>query len=224
MPRFHLTLALLGLCLVPAAAWAEEPGFIVVQGSGVVEVAPDTAEVAIGVETRGRTAAEAIDANSVAMERVVADAVRAGIERKDIRTAALSLSNYEEAGARRFRAFNMARVRVRGLARLGAVLRDLVGSGANEIRGIHFSVQDPAPHFAQARRQAVEDARKRAEVLAEAAGQRLGPIMEIADQTYGDAGVVARAEAPMRAAANVPVEPGQIAMRAGVQIKWRLAP
>ena len=115
----------------------------------------------------------------------------------------------------------MVRVKLRDLARLGAVVRDLVGSGANEIRGIHFSVQNPTPHFVQARRQAVEDARRRAETLAEAAGQRLGPIVEITDQTYADPGV--RTEAAMQRT-NVPVEPGQIAMRAGVQIKWRLAP
>jgi uncharacterized protein YggE len=223
MRKFHLTPIALALCLAGAApaGAADEPGLIVVQGSGIVEVAPDTAEIAIGVDTRARTAVEAIDGNSAAMERVVADAVRAGIERKDIRTALLSLTGYEDNGAKRFRATNMVRVQLRDLSRLGAVVRDLVGSGANEIRGISFSTRDPAPHFVQARRQAVEDARKRAETLAEAAGQRLGQIVEITDQTYSDPGI--RAEAAMQRT-NVPVEPGQIAMRAGVQIKWRLAP
>ena len=222
MRKCPLILALLGLCLVQAhPAAANEPGLLVVQGSGIVEVAPDMAEIAIGVETKGRTATEAIDGNSAAVERVVADAVRAGIERRDIRTAVLYLTNYEDNGAKRFRAVNMVRVKLRDLARLGAVVRDLVGSGANEIRGIGFSTQNPAPHFVQARRQAVEDARKRAETLAEAAGQRLGQIVEITDQTYSDPGI--RAEAAMQRT-SVPVEPGQVAMRAGVQIKWRLAP
>jgi hypothetical protein len=222
MRKLPLILALLGLCLVPARpAGAQEPGLIVVQGSGVVEVAPDMAEIAIGVETKARTAVEVIDANSAAMERVIADAVRAGIERKDIRTAVLHLTPYEESRERHFQAFNMVRVQVRDLPRLGAVVRDLVGSGANELRGIRFSVQNQTPHFVQARRQAVEDARRRAETLAEAAGLRLGPIVEMTDQTYGDQGVVAQAAAQRT---NVPVEPGQIAMRAGVQVKWRLAP
>ena len=94
MRKFHLTLVLLGLCLAQAGPAGAEAGLIVVQGSGIVEVAPDMAEIAIGVETRGRTAVEAIDGNSAAMERVVADAVRAGIDRKDIRTAVLYLTNY----------------------------------------------------------------------------------------------------------------------------------
>jgi hypothetical protein len=222
MRKLPLILAVLGLYLVQAfPAGAAEPGLILVQGSGAVEVVPDTAEILIGVETRARTPAEAIDGNSAAMERVIADAVRAGIARKDIRTAVLALTSYEDSRVRWYRADNLARLQLRELPRLGAVVRDLVGSGANEIRGIRFSTAEPGPYLEQARRQAVEDARRRAEILAAAAGQKLGEIVEITDQTYGDPGIVAQAAAQRT---NVPVEPGQMAIRAGVQIKWRLAP
>jgi uncharacterized protein YggE len=223
MARHRMTAALAALGFALAApAGAAEPGMIVVQGSGIVETSPDQAEVLFGVETRAATPAEAIDANAAAMERVIAEAVKAGVDRKDIRTAVLSLTNYEETRTKRYLAANIARVQVRDLARLGTILRDLVGSGANELRGVRFSVAKPAPYFDQARRQAVEDAKKRAETLAEAAGQRLGAIVEMTDQTWNDPGVVAEARAMQRA--NVPVESGQIAMRASVQVKWRIAP
>jgi uncharacterized protein YggE len=155
------------------------------------------------------------------MERVVADAVRANVARTDIRTAFLTLTTYEDTKlGRMYRADNFARVRVRDLARIGAVVRDLVASGANEMRGIRFSTADPSPHLERARRQAVEDARRKAETLATAAGRKLGDLVEITDQTYDDPGIVAQAAQRT----NVPIEPGQMAIRASVQMKWLLAP
>lgn len=219
------TLALAGAILAGEAWAAAEGGIVVVQGSGVVEVAPDIADIVIGVDIEDATPAGAIDANSAAMSRVVADAKRAGIEDRDIQTSALQLSPYskDDRGKEliRYRAVNTVRVRVRDIARLGAVMRDLVGSGANRMQGLRFSTADPMPHLDQARRQAVADARRRATLLAEAAGARLGPIAEITESTWNDPGVVTQASAMRQA---VPVEPGQLGLRATVQIKWRLEP
>jgi uncharacterized protein YggE len=216
-------IALAGWISPTFAQPAPEQGTISVRGTGAVEVAPDVAEILIGVRNEGHNAAEAIDGNSEAMKRVVDDAKRAGIDARDIQTSFLNLTQFRDSkNILRFAAVNTVRIRVRDLSRLGSVSRSLVGSGANEIRGIRFSTANPKPHLDRARQQAVEDGRRRAEVLAEAAGRRLGDILEITEQTYDDPGVVsmARAAAP----ADIPTEPGQIAFRASVQIKWRLAP
>jgi uncharacterized protein YggE len=218
-----LVLAVAGL-LGPAQA-APEAGVVAVQGSGIVEVVPDIADITIGVDNEDATAAAAIDANAAAMARVVADAKRAGIGERDIQTSVLQLSPYakDDRGKEliRYRAVNTVRIRVRDLSRMGAVMRDLVGSGTNRIQGIRFSIANPTPHLDQARRQAVADAKRRAELLAEAAGARLGPIVELTESTWGDSGVVTEARAMRQA---VPVEPGQLALQATVQIKWHLAP
>lgn len=222
---FGVMLALTGAVFAGVAQAASEPGMIAVQGSGVVEVVPDIADIAIGVDTEDAMPAGAIDANSAAMSRVVADAKRAGVEDRDIQTSVLQLNPYsrDDRGKEiiRYRAVNTVRVRVRDVARLGGVLRDLVTSGANRIQGVRFSTANPMPHLDQARRQAVADAKRRAELLAEAAGTRLGPIAEIVETTWNDPGVVTEARAMRQA---VPIEPGQLALRATVQIKWRLEP
>lgn len=222
---FCVMLALAGAVFAGEVRAAPEVGIIVVQGSGVVEVVPDVADIALGVDTEDATPAGAIDANSAAMSRVVADAKRAGVEDRDIQTNALQLTPYskDDRGKEiiRYQAVNTVRVRVRDVSRLGAVMRDLVGSGANRVHGVRFSTANPMPHLDQARRQAVADAKRRAALLAEAAGARLGPIAEITESTWNDPGIVTEARAMRQA---VPVEPGQLALRATVQIKWRLEP
>lgn len=61
------------------------------------------------------------------------------------------------------------------------LLVDVVAAGANEIEGVDFDVTTKASLRAEARRQAVAAARNKAELYAEAAGARLGPVLHIDD-------------------------------------------
>jgi uncharacterized protein len=214
--------ALVSWSLLPPAHASSEPGLIIVRGSGAVEIMPDIADIVMGVQTEALTPTEAVDANSEAMRRVVDDAQRAGVDARDVQTNVLDLAQFRDGReVRKFRAVNTVRIRVHDLPRLGAVIRNLVGSGANELRAIRFSAANPSPHLDRARQQAVEDAKRRAEVLAAAAGRRLGDIFEITEETYADPGIVTMGRAQR---ADIPVETGQLALRASVQIKWRLLP
>jgi uncharacterized protein YggE len=224
--RRRIAIITMALAAWSAAALAQAPpdqGTIAVQGTGTVEVVPDVADIVIGVRNEAQNPAEAIDSNAEAMKRVVDDAKRAGIEARDIQTSVLNLGQSRDAkNVLKFVAVNTVRIRLRDLSRLGSVARSLVSSGANEMRNIRFSTANPGPHLDRARRQAVEDARRRAEVLVKAADRRLGEIVEITESTDDGPGVVPMARAAQ--AADIPTEPGQIALRATVQIKWRLTP
>jgi uncharacterized protein len=61
------------------------------------------------------------------------------------------------------------------------LLVDLVNAGANEIEKIDFDVTNKLDLRAQARRDAVAAARRKAELYAEAAGVRLGSVLHIED-------------------------------------------
>ena len=222
-------LALALVAATPLAAQPVESPTITIQGMGSVEVAPDIAIVTIGAEGRGANPADAIDGVSAAMARVVADARKAGIAAGDIGTAQVQLSPANERNTSSpnpprsgYVAVNTAEIRVRDMGRVGAVLRDLVGSGANVLRGVGFSIAEPGPHLDEARRRAVTDARHKAEILAQAAGVRLGPIVEIVDS--GGAMPMRSRGGLQRMSAEVPVEPGEVAVTANVQIRWRLEP
>lgn len=61
------------------------------------------------------------------------------------------------------------------------LLVDLVAAGANEIEAIDFDVTGKGELRAEARRQAVVAARRKAELYAETAGVRLGAVVHIDD-------------------------------------------
>lgn len=224
-------LAVLATALVLATpALADAPvRQITVVGSAEARVAPDLATITAGVETRADTAAEALSLNSTAMNAVLAALDGAGVARSDVQTSQLSISPiyepYSENGPETqrvtgYEAANMVTIRVRDVTRLGATVDSVTTSGANRIFGIGFDVSDPRPTLDSARRDAVADARARAELYAEAAGVALGPVIRIGETTSAPGPVFMRAEAMADKA--TPVEGGTVSLQAQVEIVYGL--
>lgn len=184
------------------------PG-ITVTGSGSVRGTPDRADFSFGVETQGRTSAEALDANSVAVQKVI-DAVKgAGVADGDIQTQQVSVSpRYGEDGQKivGYSATNSVNVTVRDLAQAGAVVEAAVAAGANQVYGPTFSISDQTGLYADALRKALDDARSKATTIAGAAGLSLGSIVNVVEGSSIGPPVPMAAEA---AAADVPIEVGQ---------------
>ena len=106
------------------------------------------------------------------------------------------------------------------IARLGPVIDAAVGAGANEVQGIQFSVINEAPHRAEALRRASQEARTKAQTIAEALGVRLSSLIEATE-----GGVEVTPPRPLafeRAAfAATPVQPGELTVRATVTVHYR---
>ncbi|MFN4157496.1 MAG: SIMPL domain-containing protein [Gemmobacter sp.] len=231
---------LVALVTLPIAAWslparADTPPLaalpqITVTGEGRVDAAPDLAMVTVGVTTHAATASEALDANSVALATVLANLRAAGIAERDLQTSGFSLnpvwSNYASDRAPRiegFQAANILTARVRALDGLGKVLDAAVKDGANTLNGLTFGVDDPAPLMDAARQRAVADARRRAELLAGAAGVKLGRVLTITEGGQAAPGPMYRMEAAMVGDA-VPVAQGEVTLGASVTVVWELIP
>ena len=94
---------------------------------------------------------------------------------------------------------NEVRVTVREIGKSGALLDQVVSAGANQISGIQFDVADPQAAADEALRKAIADARRKAELMAAAAGVRIVRVLDISGG--GGFPMFARAEPPsMRAA------------------------
>jgi uncharacterized protein YggE len=220
----------LALALAAAPAYSDElPRQITVTGSAEAEAVPDLATITAGVETRADTAAEALARNSEAMSAVLAAIEAGGVARRDVQTSQLSISPvyepYSEGAPEAqkvagYEAANMVTIRVRDVARLGATVDAVTGAGANRIFGIGFKVSEPKPVLDTARREAVADARAKAELLAEAAGVKLGPVLRIGETVNAPGPVFMRAEAMADKA--TPVESGTVALQAQVEIVYGL--
>ena len=211
----------------PALAEGDILRTISVTGTGTVESAPDMATLMIGVTTQGTTAAEALAANSKATEAVIARLTASGVESRDLQTSNLSINpnwtGYDSSTPTisGYVASNMLTVRVRALDTTGAVLDAAVADGANTLNGMTFGLADPEPAYKEARKEAVTDARAKAELLATAAGVKLGQVLSISD-----AGAMTD-PAPMYrdavAASPVPVGGGELGLVASVAVTWEIA-
>lgn len=213
---------------LPLPALAEEmtPPMITVTGTGTVEAAPDIATLTIGVTTQGDTAAAALAANTTSLAAVMERLTAAGVEARDMQTSNLSLnpnwSGYDSSTPTisGYVAANMLTIRVRQLDGLGAVLDAAVEDGANTLNGLSFGLSDPDPVLNEARKEAVADARARAELLAAAAGVKLGRIVSISEAGAGpDPMPMFRADA---SAADVPVAGGELGLSANVTIFYEI--
>jgi len=215
--------ALFALAVTAALASASAPAraydtpSIRVAGTGQAAAPPDTAHLSAGVVSEAPTAAEAVRANGAAMERVLAALEAAGIAKKDVQTSGFSVWPVyaESAGAAAqpritgYRVSNQVSVRVAGVEKVGGVLDQLVASGANEMGGVSFSIGDPEPLLDEARKRALADARRKAEIYAASAGVRLGRLLGIEETGAGGPGPLPRA-ARMEASAAVPIAPGEV--------------
>jgi len=168
------------------------PGRITLSATGEVRAAPDMATVSAGVVAEAPTAAEALRANNRQMNGVFDALARAGIERADIQTSNLSInpvwSNFEGNRERRitgYQATNTVTARVDDLDSLGQTIDALVGSGANQIQGVNFMLEDRDAAMREARLEAVAELRELADLYAGALGVELGRIIEFSESSGG---------------------------------------
>lgn len=208
---------------------------ITLTGTGTVRAAPDMATINTGVTTQANTAREALDANTEAMDQLVAVLREAGLESRDIQTSNFSVSpRYVYSDARDesgysmppriegYEVSNSVTIIVRDLEALGVVLDQAVSVGANTINGISFDVTDSTAIEHKAREAAVADAIAKAQTYARAANVTLGSIESISEIERNAPPVpMYRAEvAQMAMDASVPVEAGELAFSVTTTIKW----
>ncbi|WP_172296570.1 SIMPL domain-containing protein [Pseudoruegeria sp. HB172150] len=215
------------LLALPAVAQQADPGRLTVTGEGSVASAPDMALITLGVTSRAETAAAAMDATSDATAAVLETLTGAGIAATDMQTSDLTLfplqSDRSASGAESritgYEAGNTLTIRVRDLDTLGTTLDAALDAGANTFRGLSFALQDPVPALDEARRRAVADARRKAELYAEAAGITLGPVLELSESGGNGPQPLAR----FAAAEAMPIAAGEVDTSAAVTLVFQIA-
>lgn len=217
-------LALSGVALPGAArsAGTQQDRTIQVLGEGTVEVVPDTAGFDFGVVTQADTAKQVLAANADAAQKVIDALKAAGVAAKDIKTRQVSLSPRENQNGTAiigYRAQNAVSATVRDLGSAGAVVDAAVAAGANQVSGPYLTASGRAMLERQALTAAFDDARAKAQALAEQAGGSLGPALQVSE---GASRPVPVTGAPSGAVATTPVEPGTQKVQAEVTVTFAL--
>ncbi len=233
---FTVFAVLLAVAASPAQAW-EKPFRFSITGHGEVKTEPDIAYLTLGTQTREKTAAEALAANTKAM-RAVFDLLKSefDIAEKDMATSNFAITPVYERYPQKpghptpppklvaYDVSNTLTVRVRDLEKLGRIIDAVVRAGANRVQGLSFGVSNRSKLLDEARRKAVADAKARAKLYAEAVGFALGPVVEVREGGVRPLPVRRgrfMAKAMMaEEAAPVPVARGEQSMRVDVTITW----
>ncbi|AKU90410.1 SIMPL domain-containing protein [Vulgatibacter incomptus] len=238
-----LPLLLLSAPLAARAADAEKgammpPPMVAAEGVGVVHAAPDLAVVRFGVQQQAPTAQKAQAAVNAVMEKVMASLRKLGVPANKIATDRINLypvyaqpkpGEYDhDPKVIGFRATNTLRVELALDAKgptVGSVLDAALAGGANSVDGVSFEIADDTPQRIEALRLASANARAKATAIASSLGAKLGALRE-AHEAGAEIGppqpMMMKSMAMDMRGASTSVEPGEIQVRASVQVRYAL--
>ena len=204
---------------------------ISVTGTGKVAVVPDTALVHLGVELRAPSLVDATAQASRQMSAVLERVKALGVGERDITTVTYSVepvtpprrTEDETVRIAGYRVVNIVQLRIRDLTAVGRIVEAAMAAGATTIRGVRFTVAEPAKPEAEARALAVRDAQGKAAQVAEAAGLRLGELVSLTEGSPPRPPMERFSGAVSAAMAPGPVEAGQLEIVVIVNAYYRLA-
>lgn len=207
-------------------------------GTGEVKAQPDTASINTGVVSSAKTARDALAANSSAMNKMFKQLRAAGIADRDLQTSNFNIapqySPYDpknpQPAHRRivgYQVSNGVTVRVRDLGKLGGLIDQMTTAGANRMNGISFYVDKTDNLMEEARRKAMADVRRKADLYADGLGVKLKRVLTINESVsrprprpMRSRGVMAMAKSDSREAA--PVAAGEQTLSIRLSVTWEL--
>ena len=228
---------------VPTMTWAHdetkpETATLTVSETGTVPHAPDTAYVTFGLETAGKSLAEAQKKNSTTMSKVLDRLRDLQIEKDRIQTSSFTVSPQYRPPSNRhadappmspeiigYVVSNMVTVEIRVIEKVGAVIEEVLKAGANNFQGLHWGLRDEQPVRLSALKQAAARAREKATALSETLHVKLARILSVTE-----GGQVIRPSVPMArmameaSAADVPVSSGELKIEATVTLVYEITP
>jgi uncharacterized protein YggE len=203
-----------------------------VSGKGEVMVKPDIAFITVSVETDAATASEAAQQNANKMQKVLKE-VKSTIGKEDkVTTIGYNLSpRYEYNKTTRqseligYRASNRLNVETKRINKLGEIIDKSINAGANKVDSLRFGTSKQDDYRREALVKAVQDAKKTAEIVANASGVKLLKILNISPsyhypiplrRDFAVAGKMAMESAP------TPIEAGELTVTANVNMVFEI--
>jgi uncharacterized protein YggE len=169
-----------GLAQLTPASSAREPE-ITATGRGETHLPPTFAVVMIAVSTRAGSATEAASQNAAKVASTLSSLREAGAAAEDVSNEGYNVEQaYNEKSQRAgFTARNSIRVRVPRVDQVGRIIDAALGGGATDISSVQFGAASIEDARRAAMTESVQQARADAEVIARAAGGRLGRLISL---------------------------------------------
>jgi uncharacterized protein YggE len=205
---------------------------ISVTGEGKATGQPDVAVLSLGISTIKPTVAEARDQAATTMQALIDSVKGNGVAEKDIQSTQLSIYpeyDYSIVSSQKligYRLTNTVAIKVRDINKTSDVLDGAVAAGGDltQVQSIDFTIDKPDALKDQAREAAVNDAKARAQRLADTAGVKLGDPISIMESSVTPA-VPMRTYSPDTLGAGeaaTPIEPGSLDVDLTVQVVFAI--
>ena len=158
-------------------------------GQGSVSQAPDLATISFGVTKRSSTVSDAQNQTNKAIDSVLENLKNLGVSEKDLKTTNYSVNpNYNFEGIQRITGYTVTQnidLKIKDIKNTNRLIDAITGNGGNLIGQVQFGFDDKtkAKLENKARKEAVGNAKEKAQILASAAGVRLGKIINVVSST-----------------------------------------
>tara|TARA_R110000868_G_scaffold143075_8_gene360776 strand:- start:860 stop:1543 length:684 start_codon:yes stop_codon:yes gene_type:complete len=210
--------------------YASDSG-IIVSGTGEVKTTPDIASISFAINTLDASATTAQKENAKITNQVISSLKSSNVAAKDIQTAGFNVgAEYEYKSNRRtlkgHRVTHSFNVTIRKTSALGNIIDELTKKAGESIsiNNISFGVSDDEPLKMRSLELSVDNARKKAEVLAKASGVKLGAVESIVEQSSAIV-VPMRGMEMMKSAAadsSTHIESGEVGVNSSVRVHFKI--
>jgi uncharacterized protein YggE len=201
---------------------------ISVSGEAHEQVAPDQAILSVGLVSKDKVLNVAKKANDALADKLVAIAAQFKIPREKIATSNINISpdyNYAD-NKRQFLGYNVTRslrITIDDISQQEQVLSAVVDAKIDQVNGVEFQLADAQKHEAALRVKAFNNAREKAEALAQAAGGKLGQALVINAGGGGGNRPVAPMAMMMKSDSSIaPNLPGLMNLQESVSVTFAL--
>ena len=160
-------------------------------GEGKVLAKPDVAVISLSIVTEAPGSKSAQDDNSKKSKAVTDFLKSKNIGEKDIKTTGYNIypqykyPKYNKPEIVGYSVSQTLEVKVRDLEKVSEILDGIVGAGVNQVNSLSFEIDNPESLKAEARKKAIDDAKKRADELEDQLGVDLGKIVNFSESTGG---------------------------------------
>jgi uncharacterized protein YggE len=208
---------------------------ITISGEGKVDATPDIAKIVVTVRENAKTAKEAQE-KAVKKWTAAKTAITAmGVAEKDIKTLSYTTQPryyYPTNGKMMidgYDAVQTTEIKVRDIDNAGKVLEAVAAAGINEVSGPDFTVDDMTALNEEAREEAINDAKAKAEKLADQLGVDLVRIVSFSENGNGGympymarEGVMSMSMDAVKVSAAPSLDPGTNEINSNVTITFEI--
>ncbi len=159
---------------------------VTIMGEGRVTAQPDLGKVTVTIVTERDTAEEAQEENITQFNQVVVALKEVGIKEEDLQTTSFNVNplyDYTDNGrvSNGYEVRQSVEVTIRDLEKSGDVIQAAGNSGANQVSGLSFTIDEPEQYREEARQKALENAKQKADELSRTLGVKLGKIVSFSE-------------------------------------------